>query len=660
MSKEKIFFKCLFFIFLIIGFHSSNLLAQEKLEGETSLNQIIIHTPIQKFNYGDELKITAKVKEEVEWMRFFYRAEGIEYFQVRNMEKLSDSSYLYIYDTSQLVTPNFEYYLSAKLKGKVIYYPEQAPEEFLKAIGETKKPLPEITEKIKPEKEKYELPLSINVDASIQQKISEEHVVEEEEATIADGNIMLSKFYKKGNRQINFDMNSAYTNHPLEGDDNFNLSNLALSLVERNHFLKIGDISLDTSKFTAYGLGRRGAEYQFNDQKFLFHLFDISSQQPKGWGELIPESDLSIYGGALGYSFFNQTLTTKAVYLTGKDDPMEGRNVSGSFLERRKGDVWALIEELKIFDDKLKITGEFAESKCDNLQDEQGAKKDNAWDIGVNYSYGILSLGGNYKYIGKDFNSIGYQYFTNDRKGYDTSLGISFKKIGLNLTYTDEQDNVDDDPNCLTSYDKDGTVSLSWDLSPKTSLNLGYGQNKQETFTDKNKEILFQDSLIKDASLGLNFLLSHQTSLNLSIVDSQLSSKTDSSLDSSTLTGSLGGSFKPGKSLSLSPNLSYSTSRIKVSGKETKTYNSFLSGELDIIPKKLSISTSGSFTRTEAPENTTINYTDISASLNWCLKGKILGLASEILSLRWDLEQTEGLSPSDKSERFMLQFNFSF
>lgn len=655
---------------IILLLNPSNLSAQEIPETKDSLSNptIIDHTLISEFTYGEKLKIVAVVREEIEWLGFFYRPKGMESFQVRKMESLLKNTYSYVLDTSILVSTRFDYYLAAQSKEGMIYLPKQAPQEFFEAVGITEEALPEVTVERKPppeEERKLELPWSISINGSVGQSLKEEEAVAGEEKTLGDGNISVAKLYQKRNFKVSFASNLSYSSHPLEDEENFTLTDLILSLKGKNHTLQIGDLSIDESEFTILGLTRRGLDYTFDGQRLYVHLFDIGSQHEKGWGDLIPEPDLRFYGATLGYGFFGEKLSLKSVYLAGRDDPSQGRNVAGSFLESSEGSVVAVIPEVKLFKDKLDITGEFAQSSYDdNLGDEEETRKDKAWRVGTSISYPAFKLGGGYKRIGQDFGSVTNQFdslFASDREGYEASLELFLGRVGLNLAYEDEQDNVDDDPTQLTCYDKIGTAGLSWQVSDRTSLTLGYGHSKQETFSDSTSEVVFQDSITKDASLGLTFALSPRMSVNVFVNNSDLTSKTDPSRDSSILTASLGGSFGSGKVLSLSPSLSYSRLRSEMSATETEIYSSFLSGELAIIPELLSLSTSGSFTRTEAgSENTTTDYTNISASLNWYMKGRILGLADSLLSLKYDLERTESEDLSDKSDHLTLEFNLSF
>lgn len=655
--------RCLIFIWSLTLLIFSPSLAQQDSNELILSNQIITHTPVKEFKQGEELKITVQVQKEVKWLMFFYRTEVWDQFQVRKMEKLSETSYLYLLDTSQLVSSQFEYYFSYKSNHTVMTYPEKAPEESFQVAGEIKEEYPLLSAKeIKAEKERFKFPEWIYINGSLQQRFWDSDVsMEEEQDFRADGNLNLSKSFKKENFRINMDINTNSTNHPLEGNQSFQLNRLTLSAASPSHSLKIGDISLTGgSDYTVFGLGRRGVEYQFDNQDFLFHVFDISSQQQQGWEGLVPQPDLNLFGGIIGYRFFKQKFTLKAIYLSGKDNPAEGRNVAGLSLDKRKGNTLALIEELKIFDDKLNLFGEFAQSwHDDNLEDEEGAKKDSAWRIGGNLSYGVFKLSATYKNICKDFNPIGHQYFTNDRKGYQASLGISSKKINFNLTYLDERDNIDDDPDRLTSYSKLGGANLNLVIFKWLSLNSNYQTNQLKTYTGENKEGLFQNLSTNDYSLGFSLILSPSTVIDLSAIYSEIQSSSNPVNESTVLTTNLGGNIKLGKILCIYPFLSYSLSRNEIINVETEIYNSFLSAELTLIPSVLSVSTSSSFNRT-ATDSGIIDSFNISSYLNFYVGSLIKQIANAALSLRGDLRKVKNADHSDTYESVSLQFNFSF
>lgn len=405
-------------------------------------------------------------------------------------------------------------------------------------------------------------------------------------------------------------------------------------------------------------------EYVFDNQRAYFHLFDVSSQQPKGFkGFGIPESEISIIGGAVGYKFFNDKFSLKAIYLSGKDDPNQGINVGVSdFYQKRKGSVIAIVEEANLFENRLNLKAEFARSNYDeDLTDTIEAASDNAFNIGGSFSYGetgIITIGANYKYIGKEFNSIGYQYFTNDRKGLETNFGFTFKRLNLTANYIMEQDNVKNDPSANTTKNRNVRVNLSLGFSDKVSLNLGYRRDKQDTYKEEKKTSL-QDSLTNEFTGGLNFIFSQSVSLNITLTNSLLSSENNPQSDSSTLTLNLGGSFYAGEIFSLTPSFSYSKIKNKFTNEETLTYNSFITSEIAFIPRVFSIFFSGSYNRTElAPDNISSIF-DLSGGFNFYLD-KLIKIGSVILSLTGNYKymDTAGITDSDYSLLFKCDFSF--
>ena len=654
MGKKKISVFLFFLIFLPYF-----LLAQI---GEEQF--IIEHTPISTFTHGETIKIEAKINKEVEWMRFFFRC-GTEQFQVRNMKKTENNLYVFEFDTSKLPGLEFEYYLACKTKDKIIYLPSNVPQEFFKVTGKSEEPMPEIPEEFpSPEEEEKKIQLPFNINGSIENKIAEKEFAPDEKKTTASGNLRVFHTYTKGNFTVDFDSNFNYSNTPLPEEKSFDLSNMMLSISKASHTLRAGDININESEFTVYGLGRRGTEYVFDNQRAYFHLFDVSSQQPKGFkGFGIPKSNISIMGGAIGYKFFNDKLSLKAIYLSGKDDPNQGVNVGASdFYQKRKGNVFAVTGETNLFGNILNFKAEFARSNYDeNLTDTIKAVSDNAFNIGGTFSYGeigVITIGANYKYIGKQFNSIGYQYFTNDRKGLEANFGFTFKKFNLMTNYTTQQDNVENVPSENTTKDKNIGINLSLGISEKVSLNFGYMRNKQDTFQGEEKTSL-QDSLTSEYTGGINFVFGQSANLNINLTNSFLSSENNPQSDTSTFTLNLGGSFRAGEIFSLTPSFSYSKVKNEFTNEETLTYNSFVTSELAFIPKVFSIVFSGSYNRTEiAPDNIS-NIFDLSGGFNFYLD-ELIKIGSIILSLNGNYKymDTAGVTDSDYSLLFKCDFSF--
>lgn len=624
---------------------------KEKPEAETPNVQSINHIPIKKFIQGTKLKIEVSATGQVQWLRLFYRVEGVDHFQARKIDQSQVGLFTYILDTSLLVTARFDYYIMANVNGKIVYLPHKAPGKYFEAKGEVSES----------KKKKSKLPVSIKVNGSLSGRITGESADQEQRSFLADGNISISQLTNKDDLKINLSLNSTSTNHPLDGNENFDLSNLTLSVKMKNHFAKIGDISfVSSSQFSINALGRRGIEYQFDNNRFLFHFFNINSQQQLGWEGLIPKTNLSLMGGILGYSFFNQKLTLKLIYITGKDDPSEASNVGTSLLDSRDGNVWAFVPELNLFKNKLKISGEFAQSIHDkNLEDEDGPDKDRAWRVGGVFISKTITLRANYKLIGKEFNPIGYSFFVNDRESYDINMGINLKKIHCNLFYLDEQNNVENDPSNWVSNIKNGGADLTMSLFKWASLNLGYRRNKMESFGLENLGTLFGDYSSDDYSLGLNVVLGTSKHITLSISCSDLKSKTASENDRDVWNMNLGGLLKFGKYISFCPSISYSISKNQTGGTETENYNFFLSAEMAIIPSVLSISTSSSYFKMMA-ESGDVDNLNVSICLNLYLGWIKKYLAYAVISLKGYLKEIESENYSKNYESLWLQFSFNF
>jgi hypothetical protein len=656
-KKEKVMRLRFLILTLLFLFLNLSLLAQR---GSENLF-VIEHNPVVRFTHGESIEIRGALRGDVEWMRFYFRYEGISQFQVREMEK-ENGTFFFLFETSTLPGLQFEYYLSAKVKDRIINYPADAPLKTVKVIGESEEVLPEIPQEIPPpeeEEKRFHLPLSVN--GSIQSRIAEKEEIEGEKKTNASGNLRVYHTYQKeGELSFEFDSNFNYTNIPQEGEKKFDLSNMVLSLSKDNHNLKAGDININESEYTVSGLGRRGVEYTFNNQKAYIHIFDVSSQQPKGFkGFGIPKSNISIYGGAIGYNFLDEKISLKAIYIGGKDDPNEGINTGSSpYYQSRKGNVIAIVEETRLFENKLNLKAEFAKSKYDGeLTDDVPSKSDNAYQIGAGLNIGGFQIGALYKYTGKDFNPIGFQSFTSDRKGYQATAGFTKGILNLTGSYIFERDNVKGEPTQLTTKNGGGNLSIALTFSPKVSLNLGYKRDKQKTVQNET-EVSGQDSLTNEYSSSLTLNLNESSSLNITFTNSSLSSKSSPESETSAFTLNIGGAFRKGEKLTLNPTIGYSKTLNRFTDEESIAYNTLLTGEIAFIPRIFSLIFSGSFNRSETLTSTTDTF-DTTGGLNLYLD-RIIKFGSIILSAKGSYNLNKVNQEKLTDYKVFIQLDFSF
>jgi len=632
---------------------------------EKTAESIILHEPLTSFKTGESLEIRAKTSMDVEGLRIYYRYPNIKQFQARNLERQEGNSYFFKLETSEIPGLGFEYYLAAQKNGQTFFAPAEAPRELYQAKATSVGPLPEMgaelpTGETMAEKQKFKLPAEIG--GSIQAVLRDPEAPPEAEKIKSNGNIRVFTKYQKNNFNLNVDSNFALASTPLADQKRLDLSNLSLSLNAGPHTLSAGDLNLNESEYSVYGFGRRGMDYLFNNQKAYIHLFDANSQEIKGFqGFGLPNRKANILGGALGYKFFGEAFSLKAIYLAGKDDPQLGRNVGfSSNYAPRKGNVLALTEETKLFQNKLTVTGEFARSSYDgDTRDGVQSKTDNALRLGGILSLGKFSIGANYRHIGKDFNPIGYQFFTNDRKNYDANIGLNIGKFNIRGAYTVSRDNVENNPSSATTTNRNFNGALDWLASEKLTFNFSYKQDRQKTEMNQEANASLQDSVAHQLSGALNLNLSRAAMITFSLTDAQISSQNNPQTNNLNLTANLGGTFRAGDFFSIMPTLSYSEMRNKFSGVTTSSWNSFFTAELNFIPQVLATSLSGSYMKTGGDPQNTSNTLTLSWNLNVSSQ-KLIKLGNIILSLRGNYNRTSSAATSKSYLSLFLQTDFTF
>lgn len=642
-------------LFLIFSLLSFKALAQES-------DSIIIiqHDPIQKFKYGDVLTISARITGKPESVKLFYRPKSLSQFQARDMEK-RDDSFIYTLDTASLPDPEFDYYLEANIGPDTFRFPPDAPNETIQVVGEQTEVTPEIPQQFPPpeeEEKKFKFPISANL--SLDSRLAEKEPSTGQKTTLG-GNIKVFQNLTLGKHsRLDIDSNFNYTSVPPSGEKKIDLSNLNISFSSKSHTFNVGDISLTESEFSISGLGRRGIEYLFDNRKIYIHLFDVNSQQPKGFkGFGIPRSYLSLLGAALGFNLFQEAIFLKGVVVTGKDDPSKGVNTESSlYYQSRKGTVAAIVEETRLFNNTINLKGEYARSSYDrDLTDELPRQKDKAYNLSGQFRYKVFNLSSGYNYIGKNFNSIGYPFMTNDRKNLFVSANLSLGKVDIAGSLSSQSDNVKEEPNVPTTKNLNGNANLGLKLSQRVTINLGYRRDNQSTYQN-NMEIAGQDSLTSELSGNLTWSASDSTSFNLSLTNSRLSSQSSPESDSSAFNLNLGALIRAGSRLSLGPTAGYSLSKNIHSGETSKIFNIGANGDLTIWPRYLSLNLSGYYNYTQMALGNSHLF-NVASSLNFSL-ADLLKKLNIILSLRGNYSHQKDPSTSKDNYALFLQGSLSF
>jgi len=622
----------------------------------------IEHGPVASYRTGESLTVAARAPG-ARGMRILFRFPGVEEFQVRQMVPGPDDDFTYALDSREITGKSFDYYLEAEGKGETASLPSGAPSSFFTAVGEGEA-APEIPEDLPspaPAGGKMTWPVSLT--GTGQAVITEE----DESASPKDlplaGNVRIAADYRKGNTNVVIDSTFNYTNTPVQGEKDIDLANMAVSVVHDRHSLKAGDVNITESEFTVQGLGRRGLEYAYSGAKASVHVFDINSQQPRGFdGFGVPRAALNIFGGAVGTKFLKDAVSVKAVYLSGKDDPTRGVNVSESYFNARgrKGSVFALVEETSLFQNKLTLGAEYARSDFDgDINDQSGSQKDSAWRVGGTFRSGIVQAGAVYRSIGGAFNPIGFQYFANDRRGLEANVGLSKGRLSLTGTFQSMRDNVNDDAERDTTANMNGNLNFSWNVSQKLSLNFGYQRSEQDTSRENGTPLFPQDITTDQVSGALTVVFSPSASLNLQLGNARASSKSSPQGNNTGLNANLGGSFRVGTLLSFAPTLGYANAKNMFTGERQLTYNSFLTAEVTIVPEWFAASVQGGYTLSDNGSMGDTNALNFSGMLSLQL-GKLIKAGTVALSVRGNYGRTKMTGFSNTVSAILAQCDFSF
>ncbi len=608
-------------------------------------DSLIEHALISSYIPGAKLAITASVKDGADWVTLYYRAPGLQAFQARPMARDGQGpSYSVELDTSALTADGFEYYIEAEKGGRKTVVPADGAAGPAPVKPEGGEPAPRIPENLpSPQDEETKLKLPIHANGSAQGTLREQASGPAVSSPAGSGNIQIGfESSIPGKSGLRIDSNFSLTNAPPAGGSEADLSNMMIAVTSGSHALRLGDININESEYTSFGLGRRGIEYAFDNRKLYLHAFDVSSQQVQGFkGFGIPARAVSLMGGAAGLRLFGEGLSLRAIYVTGRDDPSRAANAAvSSSLQSREGDAWAVMQETSLFRSAVKLRAEFARSRYDgDTGDEAGAAPDTAWSAGASLSLGRLSLNGTYRFIGRTFNSVGLQYLANDRQGVDANLLWSLGPFSLQGQVTAQRDNVESDDERPTTEGLSGNASVNLALGSKLSLTAGLRASDQKSRQGGASDLL-QDAATLEYSGGLAWTASSALSLNLTLTRSSLKSETNPTGDIRGMTLNIGGSLRAGEALMISPTFGLTRSESLATGAVDTTLNAFLNGEVFFIPRVLSILLSGSFNRMAQAVVSVSRAVDATGGINFYL-GKLIKVNSLLLTVRGSYRRQE-------------------
>jgi hypothetical protein len=452
--------------------------------------------------------------------------------------------------------------------------------------------------------------------------------------------------------QFDFDSNFSYMNEPMDSESKVNLTSMMVRYKKGVHKIEAGDVSISNTDFTTSYMNRRGFNYTLDSKNFYFNTFFTNSQQKKGFdGFGIPSSDANIFGTVIGYKR-GYNFEIKGLFMTGTDN-LESKTISYTGDQFREGSMFSVWSNLHLFRNHLNINGEYAKSNFGKGSDEENIEKvsDTAYKANMSFNYKILSGNVGYKKIGSHFNSIANLFMQNDREGLNSGLTVAIKSFSLTVSYSNLNTYMDSKVQPMLNT-KNLTTTLSWRLGTHIKLGADYGNNNldydqatglQSSGTGMNT-VNYGGSLGFIAGLnGINFRIG----------------KTESKTYSSNLTGSVGINIKLGNIFTFNPSINYQERKNFSDNSVSKNYSAYVSSEIYFIPQVLSVSFTGSYSKSEGK---TSNSTNISAggNLNFNMAKIFKNVVQPSLSLKTKYVSQEYSGTKTDSFSAYLQANLSF
>jgi hypothetical protein len=435
-------------------------------------------------------------------------------------------------------------------------------------------------------------------------------------------------------------------------------------LTSGHHKVQVGDMLVQESEFTLGGAGRRGFDYAYAGVPGSAHLFALNTQTPQGTrGVLWPNADSAVYGGALGYGWFNDAFKARLIFITGKDDPATAVNVGYAFpTPVREGSTGALVLDGRLFENKLNLSGEYARSLyTPDAQSGQPKDSDRAWRLSGLWNDGAFSAHLGYHDVGRAFGTVGLAYFVGDRRLLDGTIAWNQPKWSLSAVLSDERTNPTGQVGLSQAWNQTLGLDARFVMSPSLAWRVGLRQARQEADVVADPLIPFSNSRRSGVVTGLDLQLPPLTSLSFNIQYDHLASSDGTGVAGTTTTLSLGGSTGIGQWCRLSPNLSWSRTLSEPGDQKTTVANAFLNAELTMVPNLMMFVLTAGTSRSTLPTGDTLTTTNAEGTLRLLLDGWLRGKARAGLGLKAGYTHIPSLTGGPANDnRVSLLLNVSF
>lgn len=619
-----------------------------------------------------------------EWVVIFYRSTGEEEFRSFSLESKPGDVFEGDMDALVAAGTRLEFYAALKTPSGIKYLPVDAPASLgtLQMPGVAK---PEDKGAVAPEGSpsgEGAAPASFQVGADLNAEKILHHQLgtEGEPRMLASGQVRFGARKDEGDTHFLLNGRMVYTNMPVAPQDRWSLGELQATYMTGHHKVQVGDQLIQESEFTLAGGGRRGLDYAYTATDLGAHVFAVGTQALPGTrGMLWPVAGNELYGGAIGYSWLNNAVRAKVVFLMGKDDPAMATNMAMYYAPLvRDGSTGALVLDGRFFESRLAVSSEYARSLL--TRDLVGAvpkEADHAWRVSSIWSQGPFSARLGYRDVGREFGTIGMAFFVGDRRVLDGGLGLNYATWSLSATALDERTNPTGQVGQSQAWNQSGSLDARVTLSPTTFWRVGLRQARQEALIVADPLVPFSNSTRSGFSTGFDLMLPPASMLTFnaqfdhirgSAVPDPLAPPTippvppiTAPQTGSGTTLSMGGNLVAGTWLRLSPNLSWSRTLGEPGRNKSTLTNAFLNADFTLMPNILSFLLNGGASRTAvATTGETSTNSVLEGTLRLILDPYFKGRVRSRLGLKGSTTRAQFLGVVSTDSRASLLLNASF
>jgi hypothetical protein len=588
------------------------------------------------------------------WAVLFFRLEGEDGFQALPLqfgEGVATGSLPAFPGGGRL-----EYFLAVKDTGEPRLQPAGAPQTLERLE------LPAAPAQAPPSPVKSSFPFQ--VEGSLEEVFSRSNPLPGERTRFSNGQVRIGYQIAQGEEDFSLDARVAYQDHPAPGGSHWSLAEFRSRYGNRGHAVQAGDMMVQESEFSVGGAGRRGLDYTYQGAALYAHAFAVNSERLPGFqGMVWPAEGTRVFGGAVGYSWFEGRLKSKLVLVTGRDDPSQAVGIGFlPFNKIREGTTAAWTVEANLPAQGLNLAGEWARSRFDaDVNQEPKPRTDDAWRLGGSWSAQGLNLRATYRAVGHDFGSVGLPVLAVDRHAFDGGIGFTKGAWSLNLNAQDERNNPDGNPLETRSRNDIRSLDLRYAFVASASLRIGASQSEQESLGAVNALIPFASSHRNGGFAGVDWTFAPigMFSLNAQLERLRSLGPVTSIGRSETLTLALALSWAD--RFRLAPNLSLARTVDEVTGAQTRNESAFLGTTISFVPALLSLALNGGYSRLEQTSGAILESSSADGALQFQFDrflAKAFGRGACMLALRGKYLRRQDLPTSDR--RLSVTLNFAF